>query len=105
MSKLMLLGATLIGLLRNIAASPDDDDPRLVLADYLQENGEPELAEFVRLQVWMDRWANLTVPGSPPDPSRLRADELLRRHAGRWTALLPDLHRCGYAFHRGLPVV
>lgn len=34
--------------LRAIAANPDDDTPRLVFADWLEEHGEPERAEFVR---------------------------------------------------------
>ncbi len=34
-----------------IAAAPEDDLPRLVFADYLDEHGEPERAEFIRLQI------------------------------------------------------
>src|SRR4051812_916255 len=33
-----------------IRANPDDDTPRLVYADWLQENGDPARAEFIRLQ-------------------------------------------------------
>jgi uncharacterized protein (TIGR02996 family) len=33
-----------------ITASPDDDTPRLVFADWLQEHGEDERAEFIRVQ-------------------------------------------------------
>ena len=37
-----------------IAAAPEDDLPRLVFADWLDEHGEPERAEFIRAQcVWM----------------------------------------------------
>ena len=36
-------------LLAAIAASPDDDLPRLVYADWLDENGRPLRAEFIRL--------------------------------------------------------
>jgi uncharacterized protein (TIGR02996 family) len=35
--------------------APDDDAPRLVFADWLEENGEPERAEFIRVQVEMRR--------------------------------------------------
>ena len=31
-----------------IIESPDDDGPRLVYADWLEENGHPERAEFLR---------------------------------------------------------
>ncbi|MBM3982904.1 MAG: TIGR02996 domain-containing protein [Planctomycetes bacterium] len=37
--------------LRAIFDAPEDDTPRLVYADFLQENGEDERAEFIRLQV------------------------------------------------------
>lgn len=35
-------------LLRAVLGRPDDDVPRLVLADWLDEHGQPERAEFVR---------------------------------------------------------
>ncbi|MFO0824094.1 MAG: TIGR02996 domain-containing protein [Gemmataceae bacterium] len=47
-------------LLAAIIANPDEDTPRLVYADWLDENGQPERAEFIRLQI---RSANL--PDSP----------------------------------------
>lgn len=36
--------------LESIIAAPDDDAPRLIYADWLEENGEPERAEFIRVQ-------------------------------------------------------
>jgi uncharacterized protein (TIGR02996 family) len=38
-------------LLHAIAARPEEDTPRLMYADWLEENGEPERADFVRTQV------------------------------------------------------
>jgi uncharacterized protein (TIGR02996 family) len=38
-------------LLKAVAADPDDDLPRLVFADWLDEHDEPERAEFIRVQV------------------------------------------------------
>ncbi len=38
-------------LLSAILESPADDLPRLVCADWLEENGEPERAEFIRVQI------------------------------------------------------
>ena len=35
-----------------IIAQPDDDTLRLVYADWLDENGQPERAAFIRAQVW-----------------------------------------------------
>jgi uncharacterized protein (TIGR02996 family) len=37
--------------LRAICANPEDDTVRLVYADWLDENGDPERAEFIRTQV------------------------------------------------------
>lgn len=37
-------------LLAAIIANPDEDTPRLVYADWLQENGQEERAEFIRSQ-------------------------------------------------------
>jgi uncharacterized protein (TIGR02996 family) len=38
-------------LLAAVLANPDEDTPRLVYADWLQENDQPERAEFIRGQV------------------------------------------------------
>ncbi|HVK16992.1 MAG TPA: TIGR02996 domain-containing protein [Fimbriiglobus sp.] len=37
-------------LIQAIIAAPDDDLPRLVYADWLEEHGRPERAEFIRVQ-------------------------------------------------------
>jgi uncharacterized protein (TIGR02996 family) len=42
-------------LLAAIRANPDDDAPRLVFADWLEENGEPDFAEFIRVEIERDR--------------------------------------------------
>ncbi|MFY7950959.1 MAG: TIGR02996 domain-containing protein, partial [Armatimonadaceae bacterium] len=42
--------ATLAALYKAVLASPDDDLPRLVYADRLEELGQPARAEFIRLQ-------------------------------------------------------
>jgi uncharacterized protein (TIGR02996 family) len=36
--------------LQDIIAHPADDTPRLVFADWLDDNGQPERAEFIRIQ-------------------------------------------------------
>ncbi len=38
-------------LLKAILANPDEDTPRLVYADWLDENDQPERAEFIRVQI------------------------------------------------------
>lgn len=42
-------------LLAAVAAAPGDDVPRLVYADWLDEHGRPERAEFIRLQIGWHR--------------------------------------------------
>jgi uncharacterized protein (TIGR02996 family) len=42
-------------LLRAVLADPGDDAPRLVYADWLEENGQPERAEFIRVQCELAR--------------------------------------------------
>jgi len=42
-------------LLDAIRAAPDDDAPRLVYADWLDEHGQPERAEFIRVQCELAR--------------------------------------------------
>jgi uncharacterized protein (TIGR02996 family) len=44
-------GSTALTLLRQIAQRPFDPLPRLILADFLEENGAPARAEFIHLQV------------------------------------------------------
>ena len=81
-------------LYRAILEQPDDDAPRLVWADWLEEHGGPDRAAFVRLQC---EWV-ATDPGDP------RRDELWQR----WLTLLeargsgwrdelePDARPAGY---------
>ncbi len=48
--------------LRAIFDAPDDDTPRLVYADFLEDNGELEQAEFIRVHIDMEK-----VRDSKPD--------------------------------------
>ena len=62
--------------LRAIAAFPDDDGPRLVYADWLDERGDPR-AEFIRLQCSLERGIDW-ITGQPPVDDR-RLEELRAR--------------------------
>lgn len=74
--------------LNDIAAQPQDDAPRLIFADWLEEQGREEQAEFVRVQCQLARHAvavkargnAFPAPPMHPDflPSSTR-DELRRR--------------------------
>lgn len=39
----------------DIAANPEDLARRLIFADWLEDNGEPEWAEFIRVQIELDK--------------------------------------------------
>src|SRR5262245_24750493 len=69
-----------------IAADPEDDAPRLVYADWLDDNGQAHRAELIRLQcrlAKMEAW----------DPDRLaleqREADLLLVHDDEWRKALP----------------
>jgi len=53
-------------LLRAVCENPDDDTPRLVFTDWLQENGEEERAEFIS-----EGGAYSPVPVSGAKPRRI----------------------------------
>src|SRR4051794_770757 len=77
---------TKAALLRAIREHPDDDAPRLVLADWYEEHGDPARAEFIRAQV---RLARLPARDPARAPLEARAAALLKRHGGRWRQGLP----------------
>jgi uncharacterized protein (TIGR02996 family) len=87
-------------LLAAMAADPFDDTVRLAYADYLEETGEPDRAEFIRVQVELARM-------NPNDPARrplvVRHLEFLRDLVPVWRAELPKLAGIEWGdFHRGL---
>jgi uncharacterized protein (TIGR02996 family) len=85
-------------LLRAVKEQPEDDLPRLVLADWLEEHGDGARGEFVRVQCRMARLA----ADDPDLPAVQRRERELRaRHAARWVG---DLKRFTHfsTFERGL---
>jgi len=71
--------------LQAIIEHPDDDAPRLVFADWLEEQGQTERAEFIRVQCELARF-------SEDDPRRqnleIRERELLTEYARQWAESL-----------------
>jgi uncharacterized protein (TIGR02996 family) len=55
-----------------IRADTEDDAPRLVFADWLEENGDPVRAEFIRVQSELARLTELTVGSRAMDDDALR---------------------------------
>lgn len=68
-------------LFRAVVQSPQDDHVRLVYADWLTENGQPERGEFIRVQIEL-----FSLPKSDPrrEPLEARERELLDAHARQW---------------------
>jgi uncharacterized protein (TIGR02996 family) len=79
-------GSLAKAFLDDIVANGDDDTPRLVYADWLDEYGQPERAEFIRAQVELERLP-LDSPGRPALEDR--ADDLLTEFEERWLAPVP----------------
>ena len=73
--------------LDSIIEAPDDDVPRLVFADWLEDNGDPPRGQFIHAQIRGDQ---------------KRADGLLAEHEAAWRAELPGLGGIGWGcFVRG----
>jgi uncharacterized protein (TIGR02996 family) len=75
-------------LFRAILAAPADDLPRLVYADWLQEHGNAERAEFIRLQC--EAW-HLCPQYATVTEARTAASRLYKGHADAWHAELPAI--------------
>jgi uncharacterized protein (TIGR02996 family) len=76
-------------LVQAIIANPDDDLPRLVYADWLEEHGRPERAEFIRVQCWLSRAHLDRVSESLASEWRSREKVLIRDHMPSWRLQLP----------------
>jgi uncharacterized protein (TIGR02996 family) len=82
----MLIGPQELGFLRQIRRRPDLPGPRLVYADYLDERGDVDRAEFVRLGCWRNG-LKVRVPGHELSE---RAIQLLNTHLSDWHLPLAD---------------
>lgn len=82
---------------QEIASRPDDDTPRLVYADWLEDQGDLQ-GEFIRVQ------CELAQPSNEPDRTaelRHRQRELLAAHRAEWVrAVSGSIRWC--EFRRGL---
>jgi uncharacterized protein (TIGR02996 family) len=103
-------------LLRAIIDDPEDDVPRLVLADWLEEHGDAARGEFIRVQIERERLGRPAASchfGAVHNPALLtpdqvrRRDELLARekelwddHEEAWQAELPVLSGIDWSYPR-----
>lgn len=83
--------------LQSIIESPDDDGPRLIYADWLDEHGDSDRAEFIRVQCAVAR-----IPAGDSRLRKLRTRErALRKTHPEWLDLqLPKSEAAG-EMHRG----
>jgi uncharacterized protein (TIGR02996 family) len=90
-----------VALLQSIKEAPEDDGPRLVLADWLEDHGGHGRAEFIRTQLRL-------APGAPQLGAadertlKLRASGLLDENGGDWLGPLWRYWLSPSAWHRGL---
>jgi uncharacterized protein (TIGR02996 family) len=92
-------GSKARGFLDDIIAHPDDDAPRLIYADWLEEHGDGARAEFIRVQVesavlphWDARRVRL----------RLRERAQVEQHGDDWRDELPGIRGITWGeFRRG----
>src|SRR4051812_46356814 len=72
-------------LLAAIWEHPHEDTPRLMYADWLQENGQPERAEFIRVQCELARLEKGDASARKKDLEK-RERKLWRQHRQVWQA-------------------
>src|SRR5262249_52808848 len=70
----------------DVREHPDDDAPRLIFADWLEDNGDPDRAEFIRARIYGVRLAGLDSQqaDASSETFRQRAHVLLRANWKRW---------------------
>ncbi len=118
-------------LLAAIRTNPDEDTPRLVFADWLDENGDPDRAEFIRGQCELAGFADensgsyamyeflherYALGLAATDWTRIdagvhrlvtlaaRADDLLKQHGAKWLPKLAKKYKVQWGgFCRGFP--
>ena len=93
-------------LFRAVCETPEADAPRLVYADWLDAHGDPDRAEFIRIQVGREGG---TIPADRLAAAHDRMYELFARGGRAWEAELPRPGGVKWvlggpgAFRRGFP--
>lgn len=87
-------------LLQTIIQDPDDDTPRLIYADWLEEHGNQARAEFIRAQCESARLFRSGTNLERAFALRAQYTELLRRHEKEWVGEFPN-KATSWTFERG----
>jgi uncharacterized protein (TIGR02996 family) len=85
-------------LVDSIIAYPDDDNARLVYADWLEEHNEGERAEFIRTQCALE---NLPITDSRRPDLLAKEQHLLSTYGGVWALPIQHLGARSVVFRRG----
>jgi uncharacterized protein (TIGR02996 family) len=85
--------------LQDICEHPEDDGPRLIYADWLDDHGDSDRAEFIRTQVEL---ARLDEEDERRQPLAERETQLLAEHESAWRSELPAFEEVWWGgFSRG----
>jgi uncharacterized protein (TIGR02996 family) len=86
-----------LAFLEAVRASPHDDAPRLMYADWLMERGDPR-GEFIQLQCVL---AQMPRNDEHREATERRCAEVLRLHQDQWLRPLRELGVGAFRFSRG----
>jgi uncharacterized protein (TIGR02996 family) len=87
-------------LVADVIAAPDDDAPRLVYADWLQERGDPR-GELIALQCELVRADAADEPPGRTRPLREQVRALIAAHHDAWLGPLFEIAAGYYELRRG----
>lgn len=100
-----------VDLLLTILNNPNDDVPRLIASDWLEEQGEAERAELIRVQCELACLSGANCGGyycdeqvghiDCADPFGVKAGELRRRERALWKSLRESFDVCGIECRMG----
>lgn len=83
--------------LEDIITNPEDNAPRLIYADWLEDHGDPDRAEFIRGQIALEG----SLPSTAArDTLIARGNELLEHHGKKWANSIHGMVK-DYTFRRG----
>ncbi len=99
---------TTYDFIADIIEHPADDTPRLIYADYLEENGQEERGEFIRVQIELAHIGGLHPPADDEDRAIIRRAKALRRRerellSEHYIGWIKQVHPNGFTsvFRRG----
>jgi uncharacterized protein (TIGR02996 family) len=88
-------------MLQDAKEHPEQDGPRLVLADWLEDHGDQDRADFIRCQCLLAVAASELAEGQRRETED-RCEHLLDQHGGGWIGPLWREWCSTLAWHRGL---